>query len=178
MRTALFITNDENLKNRIQIMVHDEAAQFFYAAAIDEAVGILLYPGKAQGAVYLIKTGGLGNAEAQHLQPHHHVPGSTLLIKGCGDGSRTGTANAFDLTQTHGFLFKNMQRIHAESSHDPLCRHLSHTLDEAAGQIGLQRPQRGRGQRGTDGRIPGVRDNRLPEGLLLRDDRGEARRLR
>lgn len=41
MRTALFITNDENLKNRIQIMVHDEAAQFFYASAIDEAVGIM-----------------------------------------------------------------------------------------------------------------------------------------
>ena len=41
MRSALFITNDENLMNRIQIMVHDEAAQLFYAKTIDDAVSIM-----------------------------------------------------------------------------------------------------------------------------------------
>ncbi len=41
MRTALFITNDLSLQNRIQIMVHDEAAQFFYANTIDDAVEIM-----------------------------------------------------------------------------------------------------------------------------------------
>ena len=41
MRSALFITNDQNLMNRIQIMVHDEAAQFFYADSIDDAVSIM-----------------------------------------------------------------------------------------------------------------------------------------
>ena len=41
MRSALFISNDENLMNRIKIMVHDEAAQLFYATTIDEAVSIM-----------------------------------------------------------------------------------------------------------------------------------------
>ncbi len=41
MRSALFITNDEGLMNRIQIMVHDEAAQFFYAYNVDDAVSIM-----------------------------------------------------------------------------------------------------------------------------------------
>ncbi len=41
MRSALFITNDENLMNRIKIMVHDEAAQFFYANTIDDAVLVM-----------------------------------------------------------------------------------------------------------------------------------------
>lgn len=41
MRTALFIMNDENLMNRIKIMVHDENAQLFFADTIDDAVSVM-----------------------------------------------------------------------------------------------------------------------------------------
>ncbi len=41
MRSALFISNDESLMNRIRIMVHDEAAQFYYANSIDDAVAVM-----------------------------------------------------------------------------------------------------------------------------------------
>ena len=41
MRSALFLSDDENMMNRIKITVHDEAAQFYYCFSVDDAANIM-----------------------------------------------------------------------------------------------------------------------------------------